>query len=176
MPEYPNPVDPPDLGLLPTFRRLLRLWRAEWRLGVVGLSLAFCYTLLSIAIPLLTQRAVDNSIVAHTRPLWPYILGIVACAAVRFVVNFSRRYATARIGIRIEARMRELLYTAYLRYPRAFYDRHATGQVLSRATNDLYPIRYFIGWGLGPGAPCGMIIIAARVGLPLLVPQPTALC
>jgi len=27
---------------------------------------------------------------------------------------------------------RELLYTAYLRFPRAFYDRHATGQVLSR--------------------------------------------
>ncbi len=35
--------------------------------------------------------------------------------------------------------MRELLYQAYLRYPRAFYDRHATGQVVSRATNDLYP-------------------------------------
>ena len=47
--------------------------------------------------------------------------------------------------------MRELLYQAYLRYPRAFYDRHATGQVLSRATNDLYPIRYFIGWGLVQG-------------------------
>ena len=44
MPEHVNPVDPPDLGLLPTFRRLLRLWRAEWRLGVLGLSLAFAYT------------------------------------------------------------------------------------------------------------------------------------
>ena len=44
--------------------------------------------------------------------------------------------------------MRELLYAAYLRFPRAFYDRHATGQVVSRATNDLYPVRYFIGWGM----------------------------
>ena len=63
MPEHPNPVDPPDLGLLPTFRRLLRLWRAEWRLGALGLSLAFCYTLISITIPVLTQRAVDHAIV-----------------------------------------------------------------------------------------------------------------
>ena len=171
MPEDPNTVDPPDLGLLPTFRRLLRLWRAEWRLGLLGLTLAFCYTSISIAIPLLTQRAVDHAIVAHTRALWPYLVGIVGLAALRFFVNFSRRYATARIGIRIEARMRELLYTAYLRYPRAFYDRHATGQVLSRATNDLYPIRYFIGWGLVQGMQSLMMIVAAGIVLVLVNPR-----
>jgi ABC-type multidrug transport system fused ATPase/permease subunit len=55
--------------------------------------------------------------------------------------------------------MRELLYQAYLRYPRAFYDQHATGQVVSRATNDLYPIRYFIGWGMTQGIQSVMMII-----------------
>ena len=168
MSAYVNPVDPPDLGLLPTFRRLLRLWRREWRLGVLGLTLALVYTLISIAIPVLTQRAIDDSIVHHRRPLWPYILAIVVLAAVRFVGNFTRRFATARIGIRIEARMRELLYTAYLRYPRAFYDRHATGQVLSRATNDLYPIRYFIGWGLVQGMQSVFMIVGASIVLVLV--------
>jgi ABC-type multidrug transport system fused ATPase/permease subunit len=168
MSEYANPVDPPDLGLLPTFRRLLRLWRGEWRLGVFGLSLALLYTLISIAIPLLTQRAIDDAIVTHKHPLWPYIAGIVALAALRFVGNFNRRFATARIGIRIEARMRELLYTAYVRYPRAFYDRHATGQVLSRATNDLYPVRYFIGWGLVQGMQSVMMIVGASIVLVLV--------
>jgi ABC-type multidrug transport system fused ATPase/permease subunit len=165
MSEYLNSVDPPDLGLLPTFGRLLRLWRAEWRLGALGLSLALVYTLISITIPLITQHAVDDAIVTHRKPLWPYILTIVALAAVRFVGNFTRRFATARIGIRIEARMRELLYQAYLRYPRAFYDRHATGQVLSRATNDLYPIRYFIGWGLVQGMQSVMMILGASIVL-----------
>jgi ABC-type multidrug transport system fused ATPase/permease subunit len=171
MPEYANSVDPPDLGLLPTFRRLLGLWRREWRLGLVGLTLAFCYTLISIAIPLLTQRAIDHAIVAHTQSLWPYLLAILGLATVRLFVNFTRRYATARIGIRIEARMRELLYGAYLRYPRAFYDRHATGQVLSRATNDLYPIRYFIGWGLVQGMQSLMMIIGAGIVLVLVNPR-----
>ncbi|HEU5213981.1 MAG TPA: ABC transporter ATP-binding protein, partial [Gaiellaceae bacterium] len=113
-------------------------------------------------------RAVDNSIVEHRRPLWPYILAIVGLAAVRFAGNFTRRFATARIGIRIEARMRELLYTAYLRFPRAFYDRHATGQVLSRATNDLYPIRYFIGWGLVQGMQSLFMIVGASIVLLLV--------
>jgi len=165
MPEYVNPVDPPDLGPLPTFRRLLRLWWGERRLGVVGLGFALVYTLISTSIPLLLQRAIDRAIVHHAEALWPYLLLILALGSARFLVNFLRRYATARIGIRIEARMRELLYQAYLRYPRAFYDRHATGQVLSRATNDLYPIRYFIGWGLVQGIQSVMMIAAASIVL-----------
>ena len=67
--------------------------------------------------------------------------------------------------------MRELLYQAYLRYPRAFYDRHATGQVLSRATNDLYPIRYFIGLGLVLGVQSLMMIVAAGIVLVLVNPR-----
>jgi ABC-type multidrug transport system fused ATPase/permease subunit len=176
MSTYVNPVDPPDLGMLPTFRRLLRLWREQWKLGVFALSCSFVYTLISIAIPVLIQRAIDNSIDTshpHTQPLWPYLTTIAALASLRFVINFNRRFATARIGVRIEARMRELLYQAYLRYPRAFYDRHATGQVLSRATNDLYPIRYFIGWGLVQGMQSVMMIIGAGIVLAFVDPRLT---
>ena len=152
-------VDPPDLGFFPTAVRLLRVWREQWRLVLLGLACAVATTGLSLTIPILIRRAIDYSISpssvvsnGHRQRLWPYLVEIVILAAIRFVTNFTRRYATARVGIRIEARMRELLYQAYLRFPRAFYDQHATGQVVSRATNDLYPIRYFIGWGMVQGA------------------------
>ena len=163
MPEYANPVDPPDLGLLPTLRRLLRLWRAEWRLGVLGLVLASRYTLISITIPAADpagDRRLDRR--THSSRSGRTSSRSSRSPASGSAINFTRRYATARIGIRIEARMRELLYQAYLRYPRAFYDRHATGQVLSRATNDLYPIRYFIGWGLVQGIQSLMMIVGGR--------------
>jgi ABC-type multidrug transport system fused ATPase/permease subunit len=177
MSTYLSSVDPPDLGLLPTFRRLLRLWREQWKLGVFGLTCSLVYTLISITIPILIQRAIDNSIDTshhqHRQPLWPYLAIIAGLATFRAAVAFNRRYATARIGVRIEARMRELLYQAYLRYPRAFYDRHATGQVLSRATNDLYPIRYFIGWGLVQGMQSVMMIIGAGIVLALVDPRLT---
>jgi ABC-type multidrug transport system fused ATPase/permease subunit len=177
MSTYLNPVDPPDLGLLPTFRRLLGLWREQWKLGVFGLTCSLVYTLISITIPLLIQRAIDNSIDPkpghHRQALWPYLAIIAGLALVRGAVAFNRRFATARIGVRIEARMRELLYQAYLRYPRAFYDRHATGQVLSRATNDLYPIRYFIGWGLVQGMQSVMMIVAVGIVLALVDPTLT---
>src|SRR5206468_6055483 len=172
MSAYVSSVDPPDLGLLPTLRRLLRLWREQWKLGVFALSCSLVYTLISIAIPILIQRAIDDAIIPHKEDLLPpYLAAIGGFALLRFVINFNRRYATARIGIRIEARMRELLYEAYLRFPRAFYDRHATGQVLSRATNDLYPIRYFIGWGLVQGMQSLMMIVAAGTVLVLVNPR-----
>ncbi len=158
----PLHVDPPDLGLVQTARGLSRLWRAEWRLVTGGLICAFIYSGLSLAIPIVIRHAIDDSISpkgTHRNALWPYLVIVLALAALRFGINFTRRYATARTGIRVEARMRELLYQAYLRYPRAFYDRHATGQVVSRATNDLYPIRYFIGWGLTQGAQSLMMIV-----------------
>jgi ABC-type multidrug transport system fused ATPase/permease subunit len=171
MAEHVSPVDPPDLGLLPTFGRLIRLWREQWRLGTVALVLACVYTAVSTTIPILTEHAIDDSIQHHRHPLWPYVLAIVVLAAIRYGCNFWRRYSTARIGIRIEARMRELLYQAYLRYPRAFYDRHATGQVLSRATNDLYPIRYFIGWGLVQGIQSVLMIITSSIVLIVVDPR-----
>jgi ATP-binding cassette, subfamily B, bacterial len=154
-------VDPPDLGLWATVKGLAGLWREQKRLVVLGLACAFVYSGLSLAIPIVIRHAIDDSIAptkGHRSALWPYLVIVLVLALIRFAINFTRRYATARTGIRVEARMRELLYQAYLRYPRAFYDRHATGQVLSRATNDLYPIRYFIGWGLTQGIQSLMMI------------------
>ncbi len=164
-------VDPPDYPAWPTARRLLGLWWEERRLGIRGLVCAFAYTGVSLSIPLLIQRAIDNSVVHQEHALWPYLTAIVLLAALRMAINFTRRYATARVGIRIEARMRELLYQAYLVFPRAFYDRHATGQVLSRATNDLYPIRYFVGWGLVQGVQSVLMIIGAGVILLVVSPR-----
>ena len=161
-------VDPPDLSLWPTAKGLARLWREQGRLVAVGLVCAFVMTGLSLAIPIVIRHAIDNSIAptnGHRDPLWPYLLIVLGLALARFFVNFARRYATSRTGIRVEARMRELLYQAYLRYPRAFYDRHATGQVVSRATNDLYPIRYFIGWGLTQGIQSVMMIVGIAIVL-----------
>jgi ABC-type multidrug transport system fused ATPase/permease subunit len=159
-------VDPPDLPLWPTLRRLAPLWWEQRRLAAVGLVCAFAFTGLSLTIPVLVQRVIDEAIEGpYDDRLLPYLGVIVAVAALRFGINFTRRFATARIGIAVEARMRELLYEAYVRYPRAFFDRHATGEVISRATNDIYPVRYFIGWGVVQAIQSGMMIVGAAIVL-----------
>jgi ATP-binding cassette subfamily B protein len=159
-------VDPPDLKLWPTLRHLFPLWRAQWRLVSIGLTCALIFTGLSLAIPILVQKTIDNAIDGgDTSLLLPYLALITVLAAIRFGINFTRRYATARVGIAIEARLRGMMYDAYLRFPRAFYDRHATGEVISRATNDIYPVRYFIGWGVVQAIQSMMMLVGATIVL-----------
>jgi ABC-type multidrug transport system fused ATPase/permease subunit len=159
-------VDPPDLTLWPTIRHLVPLWRAQWRLVAIGLSCALAFTVLSLVIPILVQRTIDDAIDGGDRSLLvPYLVAILVVATLRFGINFTRRYATARIGVTVEARLRSKLYEAYLRFPRAFYDRHATGEVISRATNDIYPVRYFIGWGVVQAIQSVLMLVGAGIVL-----------
>jgi ABC-type multidrug transport system fused ATPase/permease subunit len=159
-------VDPPDLPLWPTLRRLVPLWWEQRRLVALGLAFALANTGLHIGIPVLIQRVIDEAIVGpHDDRLLPYLGAILVLAFLRFWALFFRRFATARIGINVEARLRARLYDAYLRYPRAFYDRHATGEVISRATNDIYPVRYFIGWGVVQGIQSALMIAGAAIVL-----------
>jgi ATP-binding cassette, subfamily B, bacterial len=164
-----NPFDPEDYPLRPTVRRLARLWWDERRLVLIGLACALAYTSLTLTVSVLIQRAIDGAIVpGSTGALWPYVVAIMVLALARFWVNYTRRYATSRVGIRLEARLREMLYAGYLRFPRAFYDQHPTGQVVSRATNDLFPIRYFIGWGVVQGFQSAMMITGGVIVLALV--------
>jgi ABC-type multidrug transport system fused ATPase/permease subunit len=169
-----NPFDPDDYPLRPTVRRLSRLWWGERRLVLLGLACALAYTTLTLAVSVLIQRAIDHAIVPnHVGALWPYVVAILGLALARFWINFTRRYATARVGVRLEARLREMLYEGYLGFPRAFYDLHPTGQVVSRATNDLFPIRYFIGWGVVQGFQSAMMITGGVIVLALVNPRLT---
>jgi len=167
-----NHVDPPDLALWPTLRRLSPLWWEQRRLVAVGFVCALAFTTLSITIPILIKQVIDETIVGpYDDRLVPYLAIIVLLAILRFVVNFTRRFATARVGIAVEARLRGMLYHAYLTYPRAFFDRHATGEVISRATNDVYPVRYFIGWGVVQGMQSAMMITGAAIVLTIVNPR-----
>ena len=169
-----NPFDPDDFPLRPTVRRLSRLWWGERRLVLLGLVCALAYTTLTLTVSILIQRAIDHAIVPdHVGALWPYVLAILGLALARFWINFTRRYATARVGVRLEAELRRMLYEGYLGFPRAFYDLHPTGQVVSRATNDLFPIRYFIGWGVVQGFQSAMMITGGVIVLALVNPRLT---
>jgi ATP-binding cassette subfamily B protein len=168
--------NPPDLTFRPTARGLLHLWLDEWRLASAGLVAALGVTATTLLIPLLVQQAIDHAIVPrHDGKLWPYLGGIALLSVLRLGINYQRRYLTSRVGIKIENELRRRLFAGYLTYPRAFYDRHATGQVVSRTTNDLYPVRYFIGWGVVQMCQSAMMIVGATIIL-LVVNPLLAVC
>ncbi|MGZ4462834.1 MAG: ABC transporter ATP-binding protein, partial [Gaiellaceae bacterium] len=59
-----------------------------------------------------------------------------------------RRLIAGRQALAVEFDMRNLLYSRLVRLSFGFYDRHQTGQLMSRATVDLTNVRFFLGYGL----------------------------
>ena len=161
-----NPVDPQDYRPWPTVRRLLPLWWDERGYAILALACALVYTTFSLIIPILIQRAIDNAMVPHKIDnLRVYVAAIMVFAVLR--PGSTSPAATRRRGS-ASASKRDCASCStqgYLRFPRAFYDRHPTGQVVSRATNDLFPVRYFIGWGVVQGVQSVMMIVGGAIVL-----------
>ena len=71
-------VDPPDLPLWQTARRLVPLWWEQRRLVSLGLVCALAFTALTLMIPILVQRTIDDAIDGPDRSLLvPYLAAIV---------------------------------------------------------------------------------------------------
>ena len=73
---------------------------------------------------------------------------MLAVGAARAIFMAGRRLISGRQALGVEFDMRNALYAKLLRLSFGFYDRHQTGQLLSRATIDLQTVRFFLGYGL----------------------------
>src|SRR5207248_3471589 len=66
----------------------------------------------------------------------------------RAALMAGRRLISGRQALDVEMDMRSSLYARLVRLSFGFYDRHQTGQLMSRATVDLQGVRFFLGYGL----------------------------
>ncbi|MCR3747657.1 ATP-binding cassette, subfamily B [Lentzea californiensis] len=135
-----------------TIRTLRRLWpyvRPHRARMTVVLSATMLAMLCGLGIPLLTQRIVDGPIQnKQTGPLPWLIAGVLVLGIGEAVLFYVRRKIVARPAAEVEARMRFDLYKHLQRLPVSFHDRWQSGQLLSRATNDLTTVRRFVAFAI----------------------------
>ena len=133
-----------------TFMRLLGFLR-PYRAGLVlSIFLAVGSQAAQIALVWITGRGViDHALLDHdTRRLWISVAAIVGLGLVRAAMMAGRRLISGRQALDVEMDMRSGLYAHLVRLSFGFYDRHQTGQLMSRATVDLQGVRFFLGYGL----------------------------
>jgi len=73
---------------------------------------------------------------------------ILGVGLLRSLLMLGRRFISGKQALAVEWDMRDALYARLLRLSFGYYDRHQTGQLMSRATVDLQTIRFFLGYGL----------------------------
>jgi len=132
-----------------TFRRLLG-FLAPYKYQVIATALLAAGTQAAgLVIPYLTGRIIDAAQAGDSRQtIYRYALLIVAAGAVRGTMMFFRRWLAGRLSLAVEYDLRNRMYAHMQRLSYRFFDRHQTGQLLSRATVDVQAVRVFLGYGL----------------------------
>jgi ABC-type multidrug transport system fused ATPase/permease subunit len=130
--------------------RLLGYLR-PYRLGLIAsILLAIGSQAAQIALVWVTGRdAIDNALLQNDthRLRWTVVV-IVGLGVVRALLMAGRRLLSGQMALDVEMDMRSGLYKHLVRLSFGFYDRHQTGQLMSRASVDLQGVRFFLGYGL----------------------------
>jgi ABC-type multidrug transport system fused ATPase/permease subunit len=132
-----------------TFARLLGFLKPyRWSLWL-SIVLAVGSQAASIGLVLVTGSVIDRAIVPQRRDeLWMLIWIAVGLGVAKALLMVGRRFISGWQALGVEFDMRNALYAHLVRLSFGFYDRHQTGQLMSRATVDLQAVRFFLGYGL----------------------------
>ena len=102
-----------------------------------------------IAIPLITKSVIDSVVVKGIRSeLLPLSIAAMGLGTIQAGLNFFRRWSVSGAVTGVEKTIRDDLYHHLQRLEPAFHDSWQSGQLLSRAINDLSTIRRFAGFGV----------------------------
>jgi ATP-binding cassette subfamily B protein len=132
-----------------TFARLLGFLRPYKLSLIVSILLAVLSQGAAIALIWLTGDVIDKALKTNDHQmLWILVAAVVAVGVARAALMAGRRLLSGRQALAVEMDMRQALYAHLVRLSFGFYDRHQTGQLMSRATVDLQGVRFFLGYGL----------------------------
>jgi ABC-type multidrug transport system fused ATPase/permease subunit len=131
-----------------TFVRLLGFLRPyKWSM-IVSIVLAIGSDLAVLVATYITG-SVAQALVDHDDDKLPWLVAaVLALGVARALMMAGRRLIAGRQALAVEMDMRKDVYAKLVRLSFGFYDRHQTGQLMSRATVDLQGVRFFLGYGL----------------------------
>ena len=123
---------------------LLR-YRWSYAAGFVALFLKSIFT---AVFPLFIKQAVDTLAAGQpSSALWPIAGALLAVAAAKAFFQFWMRWIIARKARCVESDVATDLVAHLLYLPQRFYRSYSTGDLMSRAVNDLSAVKSMIGQG-----------------------------
>jgi ATP-binding cassette subfamily B protein len=121
----------------------VRRYRREYLLGFA--SLVLCSTMFAVS-PLVLQYAIDDLYTGVTRSklaFYAAVVIVIAGAAGYFRYQMRRIIISASRGFEYD--LRNAFFAHLERLPVSFFQQNRTGDLMSRATNDLSSVRMMVG-------------------------------
>jgi ATP-binding cassette, subfamily B, multidrug efflux pump len=122
--------------------RILSYLKPHWRRLVIAYVALFIALGMQLYIPRILGDAIDNALgVRETGFLVRTALIIIGLSIVQGVFTFLRAYLFQWLAEAVGYDLRNALYDKFQQLPFAYYDQAQTGQLMSRATDDVNNIR-----------------------------------
>jgi ATP-binding cassette subfamily B protein len=140
-PAYTRPAPSgPGVGWL---RRLAPFIRRYRRTVIATFVFSIVAQVFIGLLPLIQQRILDDSIIAHEVPLGP-MLGLLVLAGVAgFSTNYLRRYLGAKVSVYLQHDLRQAIHRHLYELDVSRHDELSVGDIMSRSTADLTLIQAF---------------------------------
>ena len=170
----------PDLAA-PPMKTLGSYLRPYWRSLAIGGAFLLLTNVVDKSIPWLLQHAIDALIAQDLTVVRNYALVVLVLAAVMWIVRILSRVYVFNVGRDVEFDLRNEIIDKVHTLGPSFFRRMPTGEIMSRATNDLGQLRLLVGFGAlnvvnslmaYVGAIALMTAISPRLTLLALVPYP----
>ena len=149
---------------------------------LVGFATLLVTQLLGVSLPLVIRAGVDSLFEAFNRDrLFLYTGLLLGVALVKVTFQFWMRWILIGISREVEYDLRNDLFRHLMSLSLTFYNRNRTGDLMSKATNDLNAVRMMIGPGImysantlviGVGAITLMLSLDWQLTLFVLLPLP----
>ena len=155
--------------------RLLSFLRPYWRRVLVATICVLAAGASILAVPQLIRWGIDYGLniqqvdgkpvaTGEERLLIVAALGVVGFAVLRGVFAYGQTYLAEWISQRVAYDLRNGIYDRLQRLSYAYHDQQQTGQLMSRATQDVEAVRMFVNMGVVRGAYI-VILLAASLAL-----------
>ena len=130
----------------PAFRRLLPFVIRYKRQFSIGLVYVFLTTAIQLLPPWVLKHAVDDLTAGVTRgKLATYASILMAIALAGAVTRYYMRLILIGASRDVEYDIRTAFFARLLQLPLGYYQARRTGDLMSRATNDLNAVRMMVG-------------------------------
>src|SRR5882762_5960058 len=127
-------------------RKLVRYFRPYRFSLAVAISCILGYVLFNLSIPLVVGRAIDaNWTDVNWTRLTVAALKVLGLSAVGGFFLFLQRRIITGLSRHVEYDLRQDFYASLVDQPLSFFQEHRTGDLMSRATNDLAAVRQLVG-------------------------------
>ena len=125
-------------GYVPIF---LSYYKPHMKLFILDMCCALGIALVDLAFPAASRTALNELLPQSLYTAFFTVMALLLAAyALRSVMYFIVTYWGHMMGVRIEADIRRDLFGHMQDLSFSFYDKNRTGQLMSRATNDLFEV------------------------------------